>query len=67
MELITTKRLKLTPDEYNMIEGTATLLRQICIELRGDILPLMDGEETTSSELEDMINTLDGLIVSSIL
>ena len=67
MELITTKRLKLTADEYKMVEGTAAILSQICNELRGDILPLMDGEETTSAELEDMIITLHGLIASSIL
>ena len=66
MELITTKRLKLTPDEYRMVESTAGLLSQICNELKGDILPLMEGEETTSAELEDMIIVLHGLADSSI-
>lgn len=67
MELIITKRLRLTADEYKMIDGTAALLSQICNELKGDILPLVEGEETTSAELEDMIITLHGLADSSIL
>lgn len=66
MELITAKRLKLTPDEYKMVEGTAQLLSQICNELMGDILPLLEGEETTSAELGEMIVVLHGLADSSI-